>query len=239
MRSLIQDLLAVLQAIHSRRAASGGDATSLRIGAVHSVAENELSAGRFRNRISALNSIQDACARRFGLDAAGFDKLVELWLAGDPTELRCRLLTIAGHEQHRTELESLFPERVQLPPEAIHPETLPEGKDYVTGAVREVKVNAYERDPEARRECIQRHGTTCAVCLMNFEQRYGRIGKDFIHVHHLRLLSSREVYNLNPMKDLIPVCPNCHAMLHSSNPPRSVGELKSLMAEALRNQTSL
>ena len=35
-------------------------------------------------------------------------------------------------------------------------------------------------------------------------------------------------YELNPTKDLIPVCPNCHAMLHRKDPPYDVNDLKEL-----------
>jgi len=64
---------------------------------------------------------------------------------------------------------------------------------------------------------------------MSFEQRYGPIGKGFIHVHHKKPLASREVYNLDPVEDLVPVCPNCHAMLHTYDPPLTVDELKKAM----------
>jgi predicted restriction endonuclease len=126
---------------------------------------------------------------------------------------------------------STVPERHRLPPENIHPETVPEGKKYVTGAVRQVLINAYERDPGARKACIQRHGTTCLVCGLNFEEQYGPIGKGFIHVHHRKPLATREIYRLDPINDLVPVCPNCHCMLHSSEPPLSIEQLKVLRAK--------
>jgi len=64
---------------------------------------------------------------------------------------------------------------------------------------------------------------------MSFEEQYGDIGKGFIHVHHKKPLAAiRSEYSINPKIDLIPVCPNCHAMLHSSNPPLSVEKLKMI-----------
>jgi hypothetical protein len=134
---------------------------------------------------------------------------------------------IKGTRFRLASLLPAVPERYRLPPENIHPETVPEGKDYITGAVLQIQINAYERDPEARKECIQHNGTNCAVCTMNFEETYGPIGKGFIHIHHRKPLATREVYNLNPKNDLIPVCPNCHAMLHAFNPPLSVEELQT------------
>ena len=50
---------------------------------------------------------------------------------------------------------------------------------------------------------------------MSFETLNGPIGKGFIHVHHLELLSNSEgKRDVDPESDLIPVCPNCHAMIH-------------------------
>jgi 5-methylcytosine-specific restriction protein A len=82
-----------------------------------------------------------------------------------------------------------------------------------------VLVNLYERDTKARQVCLDKFGYICKICNFDFEKRYGLIGKEFIHVHHLIPLSEiKKEYELNPKKDLIPVCPNCHAMLHKKVP---------------------
>lgn len=93
------------------------------------------------------------------------------------------------------------------------------------GGVKQVSMSRYERNPEARRRCIEKYGTTCQVCNLNFKDMYGDIGEGFIHVHHITPLSvQRERHQINE-DNLIPVCPNCHAMLHKSN--LSVEELKN------------
>jgi 5-methylcytosine-specific restriction enzyme A len=97
--------------------------------------------------------------------------------------------------------EGYYPEEV--------PETLEEGKR------KTISVNVYERNPFARKKCMGYYGVQCQVCDLDFEQKYGEIGKDFIHVHHIVPLHElQEDYTVNPIKDLIPVCPNCHSMLH-------------------------
>lgn len=89
---------------------------------------------------------------------------------------------------------------------------------FVEGAVVEVLVNRYERDESARERCIALHGANCAVCTMSFAQRYGADAIGFIHVHHVVPLSSlKRSYRVDPKTDLIPVCPNCHSMLHRFN----------------------
>lgn len=85
----------------------------------------------------------------------------------------------------------------------------------------------YERNPGARKRCLEFYGYSCKVCGCNFADRYGEIGKEFIHVHHINQLSIGKMRETDPIKDLRPVCPNCHAMLHRKNPPYSIEELQS------------
>jgi hypothetical protein len=62
------------------------------------------------------------------------------------------------------------------------------------------------------------------VCDIAFEERYGEIGKGFMHLHHKRPLAALgRRYRLNAVKDLVPICPNCHAMLDKREPPYDVG----------------
>lgn len=89
-------------------------------------------------------------------------------------------------------------------------------KIYNEGNVQRVLINKFERNPIARKKCIEKYGYNCQVCGMNFENIYGDIGKDFIHVHHIVPISAKKgkSYMIDPENSLIPVCPNCHAMLH-------------------------
>ncbi len=110
------------------------------------------------------------------------------------------------------------------------PDELDLNQNYFEGAVKEVQVNSYERNPKARSECINHFGAICKVCELDFEKVYGTIGKGFIHVHHLKEISEvKKEYKVNPIKDLVPVCPNCHAMLHKKKPAYTVDEMKSFM----------
>jgi len=65
------------------------------------------------------------------------------------------------------------------------------------------------------------------VCSFDFGKQFGPLGEGFIHVHHLRPISSlREEHDVDPITDLRPVCPNCHAMLHRTRPPMSIEALQ-------------
>jgi hypothetical protein len=109
-----------------------------------------------------------------------------------------------------------------------YPEQVDDETEYWEGATRTVRVNAYERNAAARQKCIAHWGARCSACEMSFEVQYGDIGTGFIHVHHLRSLSEvNEHYQVDPINDLRPVCPNCHAMLHRRQPPLTIEELST------------
>ncbi len=110
------------------------------------------------------------------------------------------------------------------------PEEIKKADLYKEGALKNIYINAYERSSKAREKCIEQHGYLCAICFFNFEKIYGDIGKNYIHVHHIvPLAECGGEYKPNPVTDLIPVCPNCHAMLHTSSPPISIEELRKTM----------
>jgi len=120
-----------------------------------------------------------------------------------------------------------FKSKIDFISEIVYPDEI--SGNLTEGSKKEVTVNAYERNPIARKKCLEHYGFNCSVCNLNFEEAYGIIGKDFIHVHHLEQLSDiKKEYTIDPIKDLRPVCPNCHAMLHKRNPPYSLDELKDI-----------
>lgn len=111
--------------------------------------------------------------------------------------------------------------------EAIYPDDLDEPEALFEGVKKTIFVNSYERNPLARARCIEKYGAKCVVCGFDFGKKYGDIGLGFIHVHHLKQLADiKQGYEIHPIKDLRPVCPNCHAMLHKKKPPYTIEELK-------------
>lgn len=101
---------------------------------------------------------------------------------------------------------------------------------FYEGECKQVTRNSYERNREARNEALKHYGYTCAVCGFDFEKQYGELGHRFIHVHHLTPVANQgQVYQIDPVRDLRPVCPNCHAILHKRQPPYSIEELRALV----------
>jgi 5-methylcytosine-specific restriction protein A len=99
---------------------------------------------------------------------------------------------------------------------------------YEGGKVR-IEINRYERSTKAKNECLKHYERKCILC--GFEDKTSKyINIDIIEVHHLKPLSEiNEKYIVNPIKDLRPVCPNCHRALHSKNPAYGIEELKMML----------
>lgn len=93
-----------------------------------------------------------------------------------------------------------------------------DGQPRKEGAVTQVSVTHYERNPEDRRKALERDGYECQVCHMNFVDTYGEIGKEYIEVHHLYpVCNMGENYQFDPLdpeKGLVCLCSNCHSMIH-------------------------
>lgn len=100
----------------------------------------------------------------------------------------------------------------------------------VEGASFIVQVSAFERNPVARQKCIAHYGTSCTICGFNFGGTYGASADGYAHIHHLKPLASiGEEYIIDPIKDLRPVCANCHAVIHLRQPPYSIEEMEGML----------
>lgn len=138
--------------------------------------------------------------------------------------------------QLRQELKYAL-EQTDLTGEKQFAEEIPfdETEILLEGLKKTITINTFERNSTARDECINFYKPICSVCGFDFEKAYGEVGKGFIHVHHLIPISEiGETYQIDPINDLRPVCPNCHSMLHILNPPLKINELKEIMKKASR-----
>ncbi len=101
---------------------------------------------------------------------------------------------------------------------------------YLEGGRVAVLMNRFERDRSARKACIAYYGLCCSVCGMSFGERYGDAMRDFIHVHHIKPLSQIGMnYQVDPINDLRPICPNCHAVIHRCESPLSIEQARALL----------
>ena len=117
-----------------------------------------------------------------------------------------------------------------------------EEKEFLSeGKTKRVFVNLFERNSKARQECINYYGGyQCQICGFDFEKVYGELGRNYIEVHHKIPLSKiGKNYIVNPKEDLLPVCPNCHAMLHRKINGKTITDsvLKSIINKYLSDKS--
>lgn len=138
------------------------------------------------------------------------------------------LSIILEHATHRAKFTEAEQLRKTSP---VLAEELTEEKFY-EGSIHEVLVNSYERNGKAKRLCLEHHGRICKACAFDFGKRYGPEADGIIHVHHLKPMSEiEEEYEVDPITDLIPVCPNCHAVIHSRKPAYSIHEVQTMIQQ--------
>lgn len=95
---------------------------------------------------------------------------------------------------------------------------------------------AFERSRRNRERAIKLHGTVCAACGFDFDKFYGlEHARGYIEIHHVRSITEQAGRRVEPEKDLVPLCSNCHSMAHrSGHRILSVAELQALIIQAER-----
>ena len=168
------------------------------------------------------------------LEAAGFDVVVR----GDPRfeVLRTSFVAVCkerGEPPSKGGNEDVADNRVfivfPISGQWRTPDEIEASQRYSGGAVTQRLVNSYERCKKNRDACIAHHGLKCRVCAMDFRSAYGELGLGFIHIHHkIPLAEVQPGYVCNPIEDLVPLCPNCHAMIHRQFDPSDIKGLRQV-----------
>jgi 5-methylcytosine-specific restriction protein A len=191
---------------------------------------------RFESRKSLLNSFVSLARKRnreFNLKLNGEE--IEVWSSTEPwADLELSVRQIFSSEEDAFEafrtslldilciLLSLLVEAEAWEAELTEDIELGDFEGDKTYAV----VAKYERSRYNRAICLRYYGFTCRGCGTHMETKYGPIGQDVIHVHHIVPVSQMfGEYRLDPIQDLVPLCPNCHNVVHRTNPPLSISEL--------------
>ncbi len=131
-------------------------------------------------------------------------------------------------ERNKYEIEFINP---QIIDNDIYIERTEELAGSEEGEVKYCFGKRYERNPENRKRAIEIHGVQCSVCGFDFEIFYGERGNGYIEVHHTKPLSSLDdKIVVNPYTDLVPVCSNCHRMIHrNKDRVLSIDEMKKII----------
>ncbi|WP_461788669.1 HNH endonuclease [Pedobacter sp.] len=98
-----------------------------------------------------------------------------------------------------------------------------ERKDTISTSVERSRFN--------RSLCLAFHGYDCKACGKNMRQFYRGLKGDFVQVHHLNPVAITGTISPDPIRDMVPLCPNCHSVAHLKNPPYTVQEIKEMIQE--------
>ena len=99
------------------------------------------------------------------------------------------------------------------------------------GALGTITAQTHRRNSMAREQCLANfQPPICQVCSLDFVEAYGSEFGDCLHVHHLNPMALADGDRpVDPAKDLVPLCPNCHSVIHAHGTLRSIDEVRHLM----------
>lgn len=167
-----------------------------------------------------------------------FDKLLEDWLVHDSDELKNILL------KHTSDLRDveLINNAFFKPPEPDVLLAQEFGHDPNEESFKEGKLQFRLHLRKERNRSLVNHAKKiwsqkqygrirCSICSFSFPETYGEVGKGFIEAHHTQPISSLAPdTNVNTV-DLVPVCSNCHSMLHRHRPWLTVEQLHTVVSK--------
>lgn len=199
------DILDVLFEIRRRFDLSGSvaDIVELRRDVVRHVARREQDARRFKNYVSARNSIEDGCSRRLGgFEIAVFDRLVEEWLRGQPDALRAAVLANTATDSQRQRITELLGSvEYQPATPAVHALASPRPERITT------TISRVARDTGRSRLVKVIHNCECQICGYALSLPDG---SRYAEGHHIQPLGSPHD-GPDELGNIICVCPNHHA----------------------------
>jgi predicted HNH restriction endonuclease len=69
----------------------------------------------------------------------------------------------------------------------------------------------------------------CEACGFCFEDHYGGLAKDCLVAHHINPIAHRTRPSMTSLDDIALLCPNCHAVVHTQDPPLSLEEVREML----------
>ena len=179
------------------------------------------------------------CAYALGVRYAGNQTEMELCDHGSiaPVEIISGLPEYQGSPARHGCATCAFMEGLAASPRMEAMEIGDEGEQGGQGVIEGTPVwrthRTYERDSRNRARAIVYHGNTCLGCEFSFDNFYTpEHAREYIEIHHLHPLSEGPRV-VNPYEDLIPLCANCHRMVHRNGKDwLSLDELKQLISKA-------
>ena len=237
MSKRIEEILGVIEEVRGEFQNRTGywSITPMRIRAVESVANR---------RGIEKQTVLDKFIRQLQPDinvASDFDRLLEDWLIHDSDELKNILLKhtsdhqdveLIGNTIYKVpELDSTLAHEFGYEP---NEESFKEGKDKLRLHLTKERNRSLIRRAKRKWGQEQKEGICCSICSFSFLEVYGRIGEGFIEAHHTESISSLALDTVVHIADLVPICSNCHSMIHCHRPWLTVEQLHTIVSERLK-----
>ena len=98
-----------------------------------------------------------------------------------------------------------------------------EGRHYLTEA-------SFRLRNRALIEAKKKHSDgKCSVCAFDFKVTYRGLERDFLVGHHVKPIGKRTKAAKTTLAGIDVLCPNCHAAVHSQDPPITAAELRRML----------
>lgn len=187
-------------------------------------------------KVQSFDSVTEAGIK--GIGYPGFNQ----WNTSRLIDARGQLILLDEFRK-RFEIDNPFPAHFDSPiskqcpvVESPQSDTAVEKDDeFYEGSIYRISKEARERDAKARKACIAHHKAKCFICEFDFGNIYGPDADGFIHVHHREMLSkSSAKRKVDPINDLVPLCPNCHSVVHLRKDSYDVDDVRAMV----KNQRS-
>lgn len=229
MSAKMEQIVEVLEKVRENFRSGGEHAsiTQLRINAVHSIAAY---------RSIDYRSVLDKPIRKLRPDVEtvnDFDRLIEAWLTSNSDELKLIVLRHANEKSDKVLIEQVFykasDQEILLSEEfGLEPtqELFNEGKEKLRLHLIKERSRALVSVAKEKWQKENNGDVLCSICSFSFHKTYGEIGYGFIEAHHINSIASLTADTIVRLKDLIPVCSNCHSILHRYRPWLSATELR-------------
>lgn len=235
MSRRIEEILEILEEVRDnfRSSYSGGSIKALR-----SQADASVAARRGIDRTTVSNKYRRELKPEID-GTPDFDQKLEDWLVFGSDGLRSIMIKHTSDPADRELIDRFFynaPEADLLLAQEFQLD--PSDESFLEGEARLRLHLTRERNrslvARAKQTWLQQQSgePSCAICDFSFLQAYGTMGSGFIEAHHIRPISSLRPDTLVTLDDLIPICSNCHSIVHRFQPWPTVDELRKIVHRA-------
>jgi hypothetical protein len=140
------------------------------------------------------------------------------------------LATYPGAQSHHDPPRVTLPVVATLSPWPDAESALPDAATGTEAKRYRWHLRAEGRNQRVVQEAKRLQGYRCAVCEVDYRERYGKLGERCVDAHHRVPFADLDEgpSAVDPRTDFVIVCSNCHRMLHAEAPPLSIDRLREI-----------